>query len=117
MAPGSVSTENEALVSSYSRPETQSFASPPEAGHCRHALSTSFDIPAFRCTPSAQWWSYLGDIVTAVEFAALCMNVHQLESARIPDDGDHELFRLNCVPFSFVGRFTLWQPDKFVVCA
>jgi hypothetical protein len=55
--------------------------------------------------------------MAAVEFAPFWKNVNQVELARIPNDCQHELFRLNCVSFSFVHFFTMWKPDQFVIDA
>jgi hypothetical protein len=46
-------------------------------------------------------------------YAGMCTNWNPL---RIPNDDEHKLFRLNCVPFS-VGPFPLWQPETFVARA
>jgi hypothetical protein len=55
--------------------------------------------------------------MAAVEFASFWKNVNQVELARIPNDCQHELVRLNCVSFSFGHFFTMWKPDQFVIRA
>jgi hypothetical protein len=35
--------------------------------------------------------------------------------ARIPNDREHEVFRLNCVPFSFMNFFISWWPGEFII--
>jgi hypothetical protein len=53
--------------------------------------------------------------MSAVEFALMFKNINQLEPARISNDSEHELFRLNCGPFSFKNLSTLRKPDKLVI--
>jgi hypothetical protein len=37
-----------------------------------------------------------------------------MQPARIPNERQHELFRLNCVSLAFKNFFALWQPDEFM---
>jgi hypothetical protein len=53
--------------------------------------------------------------MSAVEFAHMCKTINQMEPARISNDREHELFRLNCGPFSFTNLSTLRKPDKLVI--
>jgi hypothetical protein len=55
--------------------------------------------------------------MAAVEFAPFWENVNQVELARIPNDCQHELFRLNRVSFAFGHFFITWKPDQFVIRA
>jgi hypothetical protein len=48
---------------------------------------------------------YLSDMLTGVEHATFLENLDQMEPVRIPNDREHEFFRLNCVSFSF-GNFS-----------
>jgi hypothetical protein len=55
--------------------------------------------------------------MAAVEFAPFRETVNQMELARVPNDCQHELFRLNRVSFPFGHFFTMWEPDQFVIRA
>jgi hypothetical protein len=46
-------------------------------------------------SPLREWLEYLSSVIAAVEFAPIWKNAHQVGSAGIPDNGDHQLFASN----------------------
>jgi hypothetical protein len=65
----------------------------------------SIDSTDLSSAPFRQWNKNIGNVIVVVGFDSIKKNIDKVETIEIPDDCQHQFFRLNCTPF-FLGTFS-----------